>query len=135
MYPTHVVKIGSMRTPWGNVVVLMVEAQRVIAFPSLIDTTDSVSIDALYSTLEWPLGWPISRLVEFPQGTPLAGWDILGADNGALFEDPALDNIINRVKTPSLTAKRVDRALQLRFNFAKREVKAMNAARKKKKMH
>ncbi len=63
MYPTHVVKIGSLKTPWGNVVVLMVEAQRVIAFPSLIDTTDSASIDALYSTLKWPLGWPISRLV------------------------------------------------------------------------
>ena len=130
MYPTHVIKIDTEKTHWGEVVILLVDGQRSIAFPDFIDSTDSQSIDALYDTFEWPLGWSLEDLPDFPKGKPLAGWDILGAYRGALFADPAVDNIIDSETTPSLPAKRTDKNLQQSFDFAEKQTKQREADKK-----
>ena len=102
MYPRHVLKIGTERTRWGEVVVLLIDNQRAIAFPSIIDDSDRDAIDAAYSTFYWPLGWPLSNLPNFPEGPPLHGWDILGCFKGDNFAYPPGVEITNGSSTPSV---------------------------------
>jgi hypothetical protein len=65
-----------------------VDGVRVLAFPERIDRYDRHAIDSLYSTLVWPARLPLIAIARFKPGPALYGWDILGADEGEIGEDP-----------------------------------------------
>lgn len=126
MYPKHVIKIGTEKTKWGEAVVLVVDNQRTLAFPAFIDDSDRDAIDAIYSTFEWPIGWPLSNIPNFPPGKPLAGWDILGSHRGNPFYDPAVDDVITTAVPASPETNAANHSLQTVFDLAEKEVARMN---------
>jgi hypothetical protein len=126
MYPKHVIKLGTEKTPWGEVVVLLVDNQRTVAFPDFVGDSDRDYLDALYDTFEWPVGWPLNNMDQFPPGKPLAGWDILGAHRGRSFHDPAEENVIAETAPPSDAIRVADLSLQTAFYFAEKEIAKLN---------
>lgn len=126
MYPTHVINIGTEKSPWGEVVVLLVDNVRMLAFPDFIDDSNREALDMLYSTFEWPIGWPLNNINQFPPGKPLAGWDIIGAHRGKPFYDPADEDIMTGTTSTSEAMKDSNRSLQTVFDFAEKAIAKMN---------
>lgn len=105
MLPKSVIKTGIENTRLGTACVLLVDDVRVLAFPECINRYDSQDIDRYHPTLIWPEGVPLQSIVQFPSGPALPGWDILGAYDGGIGENPWAEHGIKSDNPIELASK------------------------------
>ena len=66
-------KIDEIDTPIGSASVLRYGRQRLLSFPSHIDSTSKVAMQTYYSTLQWPHNVELQYIDEFLPGPALPG--------------------------------------------------------------
>ena len=73
MFKPTILKTGEIDTPIGRASVLRFNRQRLLSFPSCIDTNCKIAMQAYYSTLQWPRKADINDIAEFIPGPSLPG--------------------------------------------------------------